>query len=70
MAQWFYDDSTKTIMLYNPAGYLACALLSCARRFDDKVDTIKGNHKDWLRGYALALAKDQLGTHRRLHFLE
>ncbi len=65
LAQWFYDDTTKTITMYNPAGYMACAVVSRARRFDDKVDTIKPNHKDWLRGYALALAKDQLGTYRR-----
>lgn len=65
LPQWFYEDTSKTITVYNPAGFLACAILTRIRRFEGGIDTIKVNHKDWLRGYALALAKDQLAVYRR-----
>lgn len=65
LPQWFYNDATKTLDIYNPAAHTACAIVSQCREFSDTKDTIKPNHKDWLRGYALALAKEQLGIYRR-----
>lgn len=61
MPQWFYNDEDQTILLYNPGAYKACAMLSVARTFE----TVKPNHKDWLRRMALAEAKYQLGLYRR-----
>ena len=59
--QWVFDDETRTVAVYNPGAYKACAMLSIGRTFE----TVKPNHKDWIKEMSLANAKLQLGIHRR-----
>lgn len=58
---WMWDSDNKNLMIYNPQSQAkACAFMYRPRSFDK----IKLVHKDFVKRYALAKAKDQLAQHR------
>lgn len=65
LPQWFFDDETNQVAIYNPGAYFTSLIIAVRRVLEDDLDTIKKNHKEWLRRYVLALAKQQLGVYRR-----
>lgn len=57
---WLYNPEENLILIHNPAGYMACAVLMCGRTFDQ----VRLNAKDWFARMSVAQAKLQLGEYR------
>lgn len=57
---WVFMDETNEIVIYNPVNYIACALMTVPRRFEN----IRLQHKMWVANTALARAKISLGEVR------
>jgi len=57
---WKYDDLAKTILIFNPVNYHACALITVMRDFA----AVRLQHKDLLKNLALAFARTSLGDAR------
>lgn len=62
LPHWHWDGDAPKLFIYNPiAQGKACAFTHLPRPFEK----IKLVHKDFIKRYALALAKQQLAEHRR-----
>lgn len=56
--QWLEDQGK--ILIHNPSGYMACAILYAPRTFEQ----VRLNHRDWFFRMTVAQARLQLGEYR------
>ena len=56
-----FDEMSNTLLIDNPMGYRPCVYYTAIRPFEK----VRIQHRTWIRDWALADAKERLGTVRR-----